>query len=146
MARAKKKIEEMEKPVVVIPEIKYDDIVFFKRRRGGNKSNDVYVGLVAGKNKQSDRIHLRFGDNVKNIYPESEYVICGVYQNRMYLQASDVSNGYKLSRKAYTTDVFFSFEEDDKADLLRKFVNEYYQLKHDDVLNMYYIEREEKAY
>lgn len=139
---ARKAKVEMEKPVVVLPEIKYDDIVFFNRKRQGSRAGcgDVHVTLI--KSKSGNRIHVSINKNVEIVYKGTDFLEVGVVQNRMYFRKSDSKNGFKLTYRDFGAGILFTISPREK-EILEQFADSYYSMKHDDVLDLYYIEIKE---
>ena len=110
------------------------------RGRGNEKAKDISIRCGTRDKKRRNYISLTIRNSISDlICPNGGGILAGVYKSRVYF-VEDFENGYKLgNNQANNNDVMYA--KMGKHDELIPFVGDY-DLKHDEFLDMYYIERE----
>lgn len=108
----------------------------------GSKS-DVSISLgKKTKEAEPSLLCVTFRNEVeKLIFDEScEYIQFGIHKNRMFFRQSDPSTGYKMyARLKNCKNRYTKFPIEEESD--KNFVGNY-ELKYDEFLELYYIEKE----
>ena len=142
--------KKMGENVVEERRINLEDIVFFSKKRvTRNDDCDVYVSIGKhAETKTGKKRHIRFSfrDTISNIFEGYKYISFGLVENRIYFKPeTQPTYGFKLQKTDFVKAIMCSIT-DDEAEVFKPFSNKTYHIKHDDYLDMYYIELPEQDY
>lgn len=83
---------------------------------------------------------VTFRNGCHDLITDTEYIQLGVYKNRVFIRQVDSADGYKLSKPGGTARN--RYVKMPGVDVLKDFIGDY-ELKYDNFLDMYYVEKEQ---
>lgn len=110
--------------------------------RGGVRSKaDISVTECKGAGKNGIRYNITFRNDTNELF--GQYVNVAVFKNRMFFKPSSIEeNGYKLYEHAKKKgNPFMQIVKKESTRCVGDFLG-HHELKYDDFLDLYYIERE----
>lgn len=104
---------------------------------------DITISLqLKARGKTEDKgkvICFAFRNDCWELVTENEYIQVGTYKNRLFIRQADKDTGYKISKNNNTCNNRYC--KMPNVESLKDFIGDY-DLKYDDFLEMYYVEKE----
>ncbi len=116
---------------------------WIEKQRTGNvpvSSKDVYIGIVKSNHRSGKGISIAFRNSCYKKITDTNRLVIAPMEKRIYLRSAD-ERGYKLgTNDKRTASAYISMPCWDKCE---EYTGDY-DLKYDEFLGLYYIEKEDK--
>ncbi len=116
-----------------------------KKRNQGSPADamaDVTLAIVGStENKEGERVSVIIRAGLASLISKTEYMVCGFDKERLYFKETERLDGYHLVRKNNSDTSYLTFKGSNEFMNWVKAHRGDYDLKHDEQLDLYYIER-----
>lgn len=107
--------------------------------RIGTSPCEVTITMTKDK-----RLNITFRNNsYEKIAQDGKYITFCFHKNRVFFKESDPRNGYKISSNQSERNRYVQATITDEAE--KAFIGDYEEIKYDDFLELYYIEKKVKG-
>lgn len=110
-----------------------------ERRYGDRVANDITITMIKSNNPDRKIMQLIFRNGCETKISKTGYLMVGTYKNRCFFCQTNQVEGYKISASEQTKNKYVRVSTHN--DMIQ-FIGDY-ELKHDDFLDMYYVEKED---
>jgi len=117
------------------------ELVFEKKKSLGRRKSGKDTSIFVSISKKSNKARLTFYNKWAQAISKSGYIVIAVSGNRMYFKEADETEGWSLSKTNYENTKVISAQNEKIYKWIENSGIGSYQFKHDDELDLYYIEK-----
>lgn len=117
------------------------ELVFEKKRQLGKRSRNQDASIFVSISKNSNKARLTFYNKWAQAISKSGYVVIAVDENRMYFKEATAMDGWIMSKTKNDNIKVASIQNENIYRWIEDGGIGTYEFKHDDELDLYYIEK-----